>query len=425
MMMTNGNRTTSSSRRKGCESAAVSHDIQIQSVSSLGDEELNGVQYPAIKNAPLTVEGRGYESISTRTLLFLLIGISSYISWEVSAGSLLRLVILVLVLIPGLAFFFWVMSRTSHRIGYHEPTLPGHPIEHYLSFTDAADRCRYRGHRRIDMWTFMHGYFDGTVSPNGDLLEVLEYRHDFVNFAITTDIISYVLFTVIPGILARLLPRANARDEGRVQGHYDRGDDFYRWFAGPSMINSSGLLSDPSRKESIEEMQENKMAVVCEKLALGHGGPAKKALLDLGCGFGSLAKYASVRYGCRVTGITLGQNPAVYGNAALRAAGIPEGQSRVLSMDYRDVPNLYGGSARYDAIVCLEMAEHVGIFKIVAFLRQCYDMLEDDGVMVLQVAGLRSAWQYEDIIWGLFVVCTSIRAVTHTFLRSLEADKVL
>lgn len=309
-------------------------------------------------------------------------------------------------LIPGLAVVFWVLSRTSHRIDDNEPNLPGRPIEHYLSFIDPVDRLRYRAPRRIDMWTFMHAYFDGTIIPNGDLLEILEYRHDFVSFAITTKIISYVLLTVIPGILARLLPGADTRDENRVQGHYDRGDDFYRWFAGPSMINSSGLLSDPSRKESIEEMQENKMAVVCEKLALGQG-PAKKTLLDLGCGFGSLAKYASVRYGARVTGITLGQNPAAYGNAALQEAGIPEGQSRVLSMDYRDVPSLDGGFSRYDAIVCLEMAEHVGIFKIVSFLKQCYDMLEDDGVMVLQVAGLRSAWQYEDIIWGLFVVRVS------------------
>lgn len=372
--------------------------------NKLIDTKLTGVQYPAIKTAPLTVEGRGYASISRTPLLLLLIGTSWYLSWEFRAGSLLRPVILAFTLIPGLAVVFWVISRTSHRIDDHEPKLPGKPIEYYLSFTNPVDRVRYRGHRRIDMWTFMHAYFDGTIAPNGDLLEVLEYRHDFVSFAITVKIISYVLLTVIPGILARLLPGADARDESRVQGHYDRGDDFYRWFAGPSMINSSGLVSDPSRKESIEDMQENKMTVVCEKLALGQG-PAKKTLLDLGCGFGSLAKYASVRYGARVTGITLGQNPAAYGNAALREAGILETQSRVLSMDYRDIPGLDGGSARYDAIVCLEMAEHVGIFKIVSFLKQCYDMLEDDGVMVLQVAGLRSAWQYEDIIWGLFVVC--------------------
>lgn len=301
------------------------------------------------------------------------------------------------------AMVFWVASRTSHRINDDRPKLPNLPIEHYITFTEPTDRIRYRGRRKIPMWTFIHAYFDGTAIPSDDLLDILEFRHDFVSFAITTDLIRYVFLTVLPGILARILPGADTRDESRVQGHYDRGDEFYRWFAGPSMINSSGLLSDAHRKETIEEMQANKMTVVCEKLALGRGS-AEKTVLDLGCGFGTLARFASTRYGARVTGITLGQNPAAYGNAALRAAGVSAEQSRVLSMDYRDVPALDGGRNRYDAIICLEMAEHVGIFKIVGFLRQCYEMLKDDGVMVLQVAGLRSAWQYEDIIWGLFVV---------------------
>lgn len=310
----------------------------------------------------------------------------------------------ILTFVPLLVIIFWVFSRTSHRINDDKAKLPNFPVEHYITFTRPADSLRYRGHRKIPMWTFIHAYFDGTAIPKGDLLDILEYRHDFASFAITTDLIRYVVLTVLPGILARLLPGADTRDESRVQGHYDRGDEFYRWFAGPSMINSSGLLSDPHRKETIEEMQANKMAVVCGKLDLGGAGAGGKTVLDLGCGFGTLARFASVRHGARVTGITLGQNPAAYGNAALRAAGISAEQSRVLSMDYCDVPALDGGRNRYDAIVCLEMAEHVGIFKIVGFLRQCYEMLEDDGVMILQVAGLRSAWQYEDIIWGLFVV---------------------
>ena len=49
------------------------------------------------------------------------------------------------------------------------------------------------------------------------------------------------------------------------------------------------------------------------------------------------------------------------------------------------------------------MAEHVGIRRYGAFLRQVYDLLEDDGLFVLQVAGIRPSWQYEDLIWGLFM----------------------
>ena len=49
------------------------------------------------------------------------------------------------------------------------------------------------------------------------------------------------------------------------------------------------------------------------------------------------------------------------------------------------------------------MAEHVGIRRYGAFLRQMYDLLDDDGIFVLQVAGIRPSWQYEDLIWGLFM----------------------
>jgi cyclopropane fatty-acyl-phospholipid synthase-like methyltransferase len=45
----------------------------------------------------------------------------------------------------------------------------------------------------------------------------------------------------------------------------------------------------------------------------------------------------------------------------------------------------------------------VGIRRLTTFFRQCYDMLEDDGAMYVQLSGLRRAWQYEDFIWGTFL----------------------
>ncbi|KAF9917669.1 hypothetical protein BGZ65_012774 [Modicella reniformis] len=67
-------------------------------------------------------------------------------------------------------------------------------------------------------------------------------------------------------------------------------------------------------------------------------------------------------------------------------------------MDYRDIPR-----EKWDKITCLEMAEHVGIRKFNEFLLQVKDMLNDDGLFFLQIAGLRATWQYEDFIWGLFM----------------------
>jgi sphingolipid C9-methyltransferase len=162
------------------------------------------------------------------------------------------------------------------------------------------------------------------------------------------------------------------------------------------MIYTSGVISDIEKEETLEEIQDNKLAIVCEKLELKQG----ESLLDIGCGWGTLARFASVNFGARATGITLGRNQTAWGNKALRDVGISEEQSKVLCMDYRDIPVPEGG---YDKISCLEMAEHVGVRKFKSFLKQVYDMLDDDGVFFLQIAGLRKPWQYDDLVWGLFM----------------------
>lgn len=162
------------------------------------------------------------------------------------------------------------------------------------------------------------------------------------------------------------------------------------------MIYTSGVISDINKEETLEELQDNKLAIVCEKIGLQQG----ESLLDIGCGWGTLAKYASVHYGARATGVTLGRNQTAWGNNGLRKVGIPEEQSKIVCMDYRDIEVPAGG---YQKITCLEMAEHVGIRHLTSFMKQIHDMLDDDGVLFMQVAGIRKSWQYEDLIWGLFM----------------------
>ncbi len=162
------------------------------------------------------------------------------------------------------------------------------------------------------------------------------------------------------------------------------------------MIYTSGIISDINKEESLEQLQDNKMAIVCEKIGLTPG----EKMLDIGCGWGTLSRFASVNYGAHVTGITLGRNQTAWGNNGLRKSGIEESQSKILCMDYRDIPVPSGG---YNKITCLEMAEHVGVRHLGSFFDQVYNMLEDDGVFFLQIAGLRKAWQFEDFTWGLFM----------------------
>lgn len=309
---------------------------------------------------------------------------------------------------PILGPFWWLTSEFAPRKN-EKAKLPGKGIEHYLKFTKAEDRDAYYGQKLIPIETFQEKYFDGDVELKGDMLEILEWRHDWSKPRMTLGLIKHFLFGFIPEMILHSRSQGkrytrdklyhgltNPPDEEQVRGHYDRGDDFYGWFLGPRMIYTSGVISDINTEESLEQLQDNKMGIVCEKIDLQKG----ERMLDIGCGWGTLARYASLNYGASVTGVTLGRNQTAWGNSGLRKAGIEEGQSNILCMDYRDIPVPEGG---FHKITCLEMAEHVGVRKLGGFFKQVYDMLDDDGVFFLQIAGLRKPWQFEDFTWGLFM----------------------
>lgn len=287
---------------------------------------------------------------------------------------------------------FWTIASGYTPRKNEKAKYPGKPIDHYLTFHKEEDRAKYYGRNKIPMETFHEKYFDGDVDFNGDALEIMEYRHDWANFKFTLSLFWFFL----TGMMPEVIMHTRSQDEEQVRDHYDRGDDFYSWFLGPRMIYTSGIISDINNEESLEQLQDNKLAVVCEKIALKAGD----RMLDLGCGWGTLAKFASANYGANVTGITLGRNQTAWGNTGLRKVGVPEEQSRILCMDYRDTPVPEG---KYNKITCLEMSEHVGVRHFSTFLRQIHDMLDDDGVFFMQYAGIRKSWQYEDLIWGLFM----------------------
>ncbi|KAB5522889.1 putative cyclopropane-fatty-acyl-phospholipid synthase [Coniochaeta sp. 2T2.1] len=344
---------------------------------------------PAIKNAPLPADGPGGEHFSNTVLFALLATTPLALSWLLGGGWLLTATLGLIASIPILIAYWTYRSACSPRLN-ERVKLPGRPVEFYVTFKNPKDKKRYSGSNKIPLETFAEMYFRDDVEFNGDALDVLEYRHDWATFKFTPSIFRYLFFSFFPEVLLH----TRSQDEEQVRDHYDRGDDFYAWFLGPRMVYTSGIISEWWREETLEEMQDNKLAVVCEKINIKKG----ESLLDIGCGWGALAVFASVNYGARVTGVTLGRNQTAWGNRWLQKVGVPREQSRIECMDYRDIPD-----GKYDKITCLEMAEHVGIRKITAFFKRVYDLLEDDGVFHLQIAGFRKPWQFDDLVWGLFM----------------------
>ncbi|KAF5370163.1 hypothetical protein D9758_001404 [Tetrapyrgos nigripes] len=338
-------------------------------------------EYPAIKNAPLVGLAEGNGTFSNYHLAALVL----FVPWLLKrvlpivkyGGFKTYLFLLVITGIPTTVAYWTIMSRIGQRKN-EKVQLPGKNIEEYITIKDSELKQLYHGKEKIPMQVFHDAFFDGKIDFNGDILEIMEQLHDWAKFTMTMELFKYVFTVLIPDVITH----SRSQDEDQVRDHYDRGNDFYSWFLGPRMIYTS----------------DNKLAVVCSKLEL----QPEDRVLDIGCGWGTLVTYAAKNYGCDATGVTLARNQAMFGNERIKENGVDESKARILCKDFRDIVEEQP-KGTYTKIVALEMAEHVGIRRYQTFLRQVYDLLDDDGLFVLQVAGFRECWQYEDLIWGLFM----------------------
>ncbi|EIN05569.1 sphingolipid C9-methyltransferase [Punctularia strigosozonata HHB-11173 SS5] len=350
--------------------------------------------YPAIKNSPLVGLAEGNGSFSNIHLAALVLGVPWLLKRMlplVNRGGFKTYLFLVILTGVPVAIGYWTLMSMYGKRKNEKVLLPNRNISEYITIKDPELKQRYFGKNKIPMQEFYDAYFEQKIDFNGDVLDIMEQRHDWAKFVMTPKLFRQVLFELIPDVIFH----TSQQDEDQVRTTYDRGDDFYEWFLGPRMIYTSGIVTDITREETLEELQDNKLTIVCEKLDLK---PTDR-LLDIGCGWGTLTAFAAKNYGCKATGVTIAQNQAAFGNDRIAKNGAAD-SAKILCMDYRDIPMEPG---YYSKIVSLEMAEHVGIRRYRTFLRQVYDLLDDDGIFLLQVAGLRPHWQYEDLIWGLFM----------------------
>ena len=156
------------------------------------------------------------------------------------------------------------------------------------------------------------------------------------------------------------------RDRQAISHHYDVGNGFYEQVLGPSMVYSCAYWSDGG---TLEEAQRDKLDLVCRKLALQQGD----RLLDVGCGWGSLAMHAAREYGAQVTGITLSREQAAYARKRIAEAGLTD-RIEIRVQDYRDVRD-----GPYDAIASIGMAEHVGQVRYLEYAEQLLTLLRPGG----------------------------------------------
>lgn len=151
--------------------------------------------------------------------------------------------------------------------------------------------------------------------------------------------------------------------------HYNLGNQLFSAMLDKRMIYSCGYWKDAT---TLDEAQEAKLNLICKKLQLQPG----QRLLDVGCGWGGLAKFAAENYGVEVTGVTISEAQYQYGVDYCR--GLPV---NILLQDYRDI------QGKFDRIVSVGMFEHVGAKNYPIFMSVMNERLTDDGLFLLHTIG--------------------------------------
>ncbi len=176
--------------------------------------------------------------------------------------------------------------------------------------------------------------------------------------------------------IANLQKPSRSRVVGR--NHYDLGNDLFEAMLDCRLIYSCGYWRNA---RSLDEAQEAKLELVASKLDVKPG----MRLLDIGCGWGGLAKFLAERYQAHVVGITISEEQAHFARECCR--GLPV---TILVQDYREL------KGRFDRVASVGMFEHVGYKNYQRFMEIACECLEPGGLFLLHTIGHNSAAVYLD-----------------------------
>jgi len=155
-----------------------------------------------------------------------------------------------------------------------------------------------------------------------------------------------------------------------AEHHYDLGNDLYRAMLDPLMVYTCAYWKDAT---TLDAAQEAKLDLVCRKLQLKSG----MTLLDIGCGWGGLAKHAARNYGAKVLGVTVSKEQVEFAKESCQGLSVD-----IRLQDYRDV------KGEFDRVVSVGCLEHVGPKNYRTYMKTAHRSLKQGGVFVMHSIGL-------------------------------------
>ena len=164
-----------------------------------------------------------------------------------------------------------------------------------------------------------------------------------------------------------LQSRSRAFEVG--EKHYDLGNDLYQAMLDKRMNYTCGYWREA---DNLDDAQEAKLDLVCRKIGLEPG----MRVLELGCGFGSFAKYAAEKYGVEVLGVTVSKEQVDLGTEMSR--GLPV---ELRLQDYREV------EGQYDRVISIGVMEHVGVKNYRTYMEVVDRTLKPGGIGFFHTIG--------------------------------------
>jgi len=169
--------------------------------------------------------------------------------------------------------------------------------------------------------------------------------------------------------VAEGLRHSKIRDAEAIHHHYDVSNNFYEWVLGPSMTYTCACY--PRLDASLDEAQENKYRLVFEKLRMKPGD----RLLDVGCGWGGMVRYAA-RRGVTATGVTLSEQQSAWAQRAIADEGLTD-LAEVRYGDYRDIHE-----TGFDAVSSIGLLEHIGVRNYASYFRFLQSRMRPGGLLL-------------------------------------------
>jgi len=237
---------------------------------------------------------------------------------------------------------------------------------------------------------FGDAYTAGRIDIEGDVISCLRAIYDVMPMQADAG-----KFSAVTRRLRR--PRANdiAGARTNIRQHYDIGNHFYKLWLDDDMVYSGAFYHAPG--DGLEAAQQAKMHYICRKLQLGPGDE----VVEIGCGWGALARYMAKHYGAKVTAYNISHAQIQYARERTRLEGL-EDRVKYIEDDYRNM------SGTYDALVTVGMLEHVGAEHYAVFGGIMDACLKENGRGLIQSVGRNqreamSGWIERRIFPGAYV----------------------